>query len=345
LVRIWKVGGWPGIGRKNTPQNKKQYIAIALDKCFAAIGSAEVPDLSRLSVSQIADYKGVRAAEWYRFGHDIKQGHIVMLYDNSSRQRVAYVGVVTAPPRDLAKPNSQPGAAYYHVPEHHRLNYFRNIDRVNYAPHRVNVRWIRGKKRPVEVVIDWQDTLHEVRDRDIRTTRRPKNRKGRPQGLWLSSDPDFASQLRRWLAGDESGPYLETGERRGLTTHRIGQGKVRESARTRYGDKCALCPINLPSLLVAGHIHGWADNERTRGQDSNVVLMCSLHDALFGKGLIALRHHKGTYAVEYSPQIKQPAYREWFSRIKSEKFTKPSTGAPAPEFLNWHYENIFVREV
>ncbi len=51
-----------------------------------------------------------------------------------------------------------------------------------------------------------------------------------------------------------SGPYPKTGEKESVTTHRIGQGLVREAALERYETRCCLCRIDEPGLLVAGHI-------------------------------------------------------------------------------------------
>lgn len=146
--------------------------------------------------------------------------------------------------------------------------------------------------------------------------------------------------IRKSALRMNSGPYLKTGEKESIATHRIGQGKVRESALDRYGKRCSLCPIDEPGLLVAGHIRGWAKGKKARGNPENVILMCAFHDSLFGKGFIRLT--PGTYNLIISKEkISEATYRQ----IKkcSSKFREPTNYPPAKEHLLWHKSNIFER--
>lgn len=105
------------------------------------------------------------------------------------------------------------------------------------------------------------------------------------------------NQIRAGVKEASSDIYAKTGEKPGTTRHRIGQGTVRKLARARYQDRCCLCGVDDPRLLVAGHIKGWAKGEKARGEAENVVLMCLLHDGLFGKGLMAFK--AGTYQHQW----------------------------------------------
>ncbi len=143
----------------------------------------------------------------------------------------------------------------------------------------------------------------------------------------------------RAAARKDTGPYVETGEGKSSTTHRIGQGKVRQSALERYERRCCLCSIDEPRLLVAGHIQGWAKGEDARGNPKNVVLMCALHDSLFGRGFITLS--PGTFTLKISKRLSAGA-RKQIERFSS-KFRKPENFPPAREFLTWHYTHLFER--
>lgn len=139
-------------------------------------------------------------------------------------------------------------------------------------------------------------------------------------------------------SGTDCGPYIETGEKESVTTHRIGQGRIRQAALERYGNQCCLCRIDNPSLLVAGHIKGWAKGEKARSNPKNVVLMCALHDSLFGKGFITLapsnykvRTATGALSKKAGNQVKH----------MTQKFRLPTTDPPGKEYLVWHGKNVF----
>ena len=134
------------------------------------------------------------------------------------------------------------------------------------------------------------------------------------------------------------GPYPKTGETESIAMHRIGQGKVRESALDRYGRRCCLCGIDEPQLLIAGHIRGWAKGKRARSNPSNVVLMCAFHDSLFGRGFITL--DPKTYKVRISRKRLSAAARTQVERFTSS-FRNPASGPPAYEFLDWHKKHIY----
>ena len=143
--------------------------------------------------------------------------------------------------------------------------------------------------------------------------------------------------IRKSALRTSIGPYPKTGEKESITNHRIGQSLVREAALDRYGTRCCLCRIDDPSLLVAGHIQGWARGNKSRSNPANVVLMCALHDSLFGRGFITLDPR--TYALRVSEKLSQGASRQ-ILRCTS-KFRRPSSGRPAKEFLRWHRKYIF----
>jgi hypothetical protein len=154
--------------------------------------------------------------------------------------------------------------------------------------------------------------------------------------------PEPTIRAIRKAASNDSGPYTETGEAQSITTHRIGQGKVRRSALDRYEKRCCLCSIDEPRLLVAGHIQGWAKGENARGDAANVILMCAFHDSLFGNGFITLT--PTTYNLRISQKKLSAGAQEQIKKFTS-KFRKPISHPPKKEFLEWHQLYLFEKEV
>ena len=143
--------------------------------------------------------------------------------------------------------------------------------------------------------------------------------------------------IRKAALKRTSGPYPKTGEKESVTTHRIGQGLVREAALERYETRCCLCRIDEPGLLVAGHIRGWAKGRKSRSNPANVVLMCAFHDSLFGRGFITLDPR--TFEVRISKRLSQGATKQ--IQQFTSKFRESSNCPPAGQFLRWHRTNVF----
>lgn len=81
---------------------------------------------------------------------------------------------------------------------------------------------------------------------------------------------------------------LDETERQALTKQRVGQGYFKELLLNKYGCKCALCNISTKSMLVASHIKRWSDcTDSEKLDESNGILLCAHHDALFDKHLIS----------------------------------------------------------
>jgi len=145
--------------------------------------------------------------------------------------------------------------------------------------------------------------------------------------------------IRQAALRPDQGPYVQTGTKKSLTTHRIGQGAVRKSALERYSSRCCLCPIDNQNLLVAGHIKGWAEGEKERGDHTSVILMCAFHDCLFGRGFSTLQPH--SYGVRISTAKLSPAAYDHIKKA-TFKFRKPASHPPAREYLAWHKRHPFA---
>lgn len=71
---------------------------------------------------------------------------------------------------------------------------------------------------------------------------------------------------------------------------RIGQIQFSEGVKKNYGYKCCFpgCRIDDPKFLIGSHIARWVDNSEKRGNISNGLCLCVLHDKAFENGYFAL---------------------------------------------------------
>lgn len=71
---------------------------------------------------------------------------------------------------------------------------------------------------------------------------------------------------------------------------RVGQTRFSEQVRNNYGHQCCFphCSISDDRFLIGGHIARWADDSKSRGQVSNGICLCLMHDRAFERGLFTL---------------------------------------------------------
>jgi hypothetical protein len=73
-----------------------------------------------------------------------------------------------------------------------------------------------------------------------------------------------------------------------LVRQRKGRARIHQLTIENYGSCCAVCDVADPVLLVASHIIGWAEAPKHRGNLSNIICLCRIHDALFEAGYWSL---------------------------------------------------------
>ncbi len=112
---------------------------------------------------------------------------------------------------------------------------------------------------------------------------------------------------------------------------RKGQSRVRTLTLKNYQNGCAMCDIGYARLLVASHIVRWADNPQARGNLANVLCLCSIHDALFESGFVAL-------ADDFTILKRDIDDSEFLYTIlaATRQFRQPRLILPDPTFLAAH---------
>lgn len=81
-----------------------------------------------------------------------------------------------------------------------------------------------------------------------------------------------------------------TGERVRELITRVGQSEFSGLVRENYGAKCCFpgCDVAERSFLRGSHIARWADASELRGEISNGLCLCLMHDQAFERGLFTV---------------------------------------------------------
>lgn len=123
---------------------------------------------------------------------------------------------------------------------------------------------------------------------------------------------------------------------------RRGQVAFRRAVLAAYEDQCAVCHLNLPTLLWAGHIIPWAKLEEKRLDPTNGICFCVLHERAFDRGYFTVDEQM---KIATSPVVacdEPPAvYKAALLDIDGADLTRPHRFAPAEAALAYHREHVF----
>lgn len=125
---------------------------------------------------------------------------------------------------------------------------------------------------------------------------------------------------------------IETSTDLALQRRRRGQQRLRKLALENYGGRCALCDLEDEQIIWTSHIVHWAESEDGRGDLTNVVILCKLHDSLFEFGFWSLDDE---LRVLRNPQ----KMKSWVVQAilpDAIVFRKPRSHAPASDYLRVH---------
>jgi putative restriction endonuclease len=126
----------------------------------------------------------------------------------------------------------------------------------------------------------------------------------------------------------------------GMAKRRIGQRFFRTAVLAAYDDRCCVTGISIPSLLMASHIVGWADDSRHRTNPRNGLCLNALHDRAFDRLLMyfdddrRIRFARHRFAAD----LHSDAGTEWLLSFEGQSMREPKRFLPDPEFLAIHKE-------
>jgi hypothetical protein len=118
-----------------------------------------------------------------------------------------------------------------------------------------------------------------------------------------------------------------------LVRQRRGQARIHTLTVEQYGQTCAVCDVTDRQLLIASHIVGWAESPENRGDLSNVICLCRMHDALFETGYWSLNDE---LVILKKQRVNSTTIQLLLQRM--DLFRLPSAHPPAQAFVRRHRE-------
>ena len=124
---------------------------------------------------------------------------------------------------------------------------------------------------------------------------------------------------------------------------RLVQQFFRESVLAIYENCCAICELSLRSLLIASHIIPWSQNKRQRGNPSNGLALCAIHDKAFDRGLISFDESNCVILSKIAGmKSTNPVHIVTLHEVSGKRLRTPARFLPDPQAIAYHRENIFL---
>lgn len=136
----------------------------------------------------------------------------------------------------------------------------------------------------------------------------------------------------------------EGNERETIVKTRVNQSFFRSTILSSYNLKCCVTGLSIPDFLVASHIKPWAKDKENRINPHNGLCLNSIHDKAFDKGFITITpDYKIVLSSLFENYPNEQAVNDFFKKHKNQKINLPDRFLPSKEFLEYHYENIFIK--
>ena len=138
---------------------------------------------------------------------------------------------------------------------------------------------------------------------------------------------------------------LEGREMTAVIRQRVNQSVFRSMILNNYEEHCAITGINIPELLVAGHIIPWSDSTpQQKLSPENGICLSALYDKAFDKGLITIS--PDDFTVVLSSALLEYETQDYFVRhfgsIAGSPIAMPIEHKPNRDFLAYHRDHVFV---
>ena len=118
---------------------------------------------------------------------------------------------------------------------------------------------------------------------------------------------------------------------------RVGQDFFRKMILRQYGTACCVCGLNVPEVLRASHITGWAEDRENRMNPANGLCLSATYDAAFDKHLISFDEE---YRMILSPSLREyntnRAFNDHFLALEGRRLELPTRYQPDRGLLEKH---------
>lgn len=123
------------------------------------------------------------------------------------------------------------------------------------------------------------------------------------------------------------------------TKVRIGQTYYRKMIITLYAGKCCITGLDVPKLLRASHIVGWAEDMDNRMNPENGLCLSGTYDIAFDQHLISFdEDYRMIVGSEIRDYFATAITRDYFKKYEGKKMAMPSKFLPSQELLQRHRE-------
>lgn len=134
-------------------------------------------------------------------------------------------------------------------------------------------------------------------------------------------------------------------ERTAVIQQRVNQNAFRSMILANYEGRCAITGINIPDLLVAGHIIPWAKSTpQQKLNPENGICLSALYDKAFDKGFITIS--PDDYCIRLSSALHEYESQDYFDKhfgvIAGLPIHMPIEHKPNKEFLAYHRDYVFL---
>lgn len=122
---------------------------------------------------------------------------------------------------------------------------------------------------------------------------------------------------------------------------RLGQGYFRKMVLHNFDYKCCVTGLNVPQVLRASHIVGWAEDKANRMNPENGLCLSATYDAAFDKHLISF---DDDYRMIVGKEIKDyytaDVTKQYFEKYEGTQIALPSHYLPSKKLLERHREQM-----
>ena len=122
---------------------------------------------------------------------------------------------------------------------------------------------------------------------------------------------------------------------------RKGHTQWAKIVRAEYRHQCCLTGLEIPQVLRASHIVGWAEDKKNRLNPENGLLLSATYDAAFDKHLISLDED---YRMIVSPVLRDhynsESAKEFFLSKEGRAISRPTKYSPDQVLLQKHRDKL-----
>ncbi len=136
-------------------------------------------------------------------------------------------------------------------------------------------------------------------------------------------------------------PFIGPTTASAFVEKRVGQNFFRRAVLTNYDYKCCLTGIAEGRLLNASHILPWSTDITNRHNPKNGLCLSATFDRAFDRGLMSV-DQVGLARFSIVLLDGNIETRSFFEPYEGKSLQSAVRFDPDPEFLSWHYKNIYV---